>query len=72
MKTYLPPIDLPFHLQEPNSCRRCAHSFYAASDAEQQHLRCGLGGLGTMCVYERHETGSCGPAALHFKPRETV
>ena len=65
----LPPIDLPFHLQEPQSCGRCAHSFYSADDTAQRYLRCGLSEHAEQCRYERHETGTCGPAATYWKER---
>jgi hypothetical protein len=65
----LPPIDLPFHLQEPDSCRRCVHSFYSADDKAQRYLRCGRSEYSEQCCYERHETGNCGPAATNWKER---
>ena len=65
----LPPIDVPFHLQEPDSCRRCVHSFHSADDTAQRYLRCGLSEQGEQCCYERHETGTCGPAATRWKER---
>lgn len=65
----LPPIDVPFHLQEPLSCKRCKHSFYHASDTELRYLRCGRSQYSIQCRYERHETGECGPAAIHFNAR---
>lgn len=61
------PLDLPFHLQEPDSCARCRHSFFEASDRKLRHMRCGLSDQ--PCSHERHETGSCGPAAGHWKER---
>jgi hypothetical protein len=67
----LPPLDLPFHLQEPDSCRRCVHSFYSADDTAQRYLRCGLSEHAEQCRYERHETGTCGPAATYWKERGT-
>lgn len=54
-------IDLPFHLQEPNSCGRCKHSFYSADDMTRRYLRCGRAQHSQQCRYERHETGECGP-----------
>jgi hypothetical protein len=66
MTQSLPALDLPFHLQEPNSCRRCTHSYY---DIAVQRLRCGRHNYTPLCTFERHETGTCGPDALHFKVR---
>lgn len=65
----LPPIDVPFHLQDPNSCKRCIHGFYSASDRDFRYLRCGRSEYQQQCRYERHETGDCGPAAIHWKER---
>jgi uncharacterized cupin superfamily protein len=67
----LPPVDVPFHLQEPDSCKRCAHSFHSADDKAQRYLRCGRSEHSEQCRYERHETGNCGPAATHWKERGT-
>lgn len=64
------PLDVPFHLQEPNSCKRCSHSFNKTDDTQGRYLRCDRERTTTtLCVYARHETGDCGPAALHFKER---
>ena len=71
----LPPLetfethDVPFHEQEPNSCKKCTHSFYSSNDTKLRYLRCGRSDYGQQCRYERHETGTCGPAALHRKER---
>ena len=67
----LPPLDEPpFHMQDkPHSCRDCTHSFYQSSDHALRYLRCGRAEYSQQCRYERHETGTCGPAALHFKAR---
>lgn len=68
----LPPLDVPFHLQEPNSCKACKHSFFAASDPDRRYLRCSRGQYSQQCRYERHETGECGPAAIYWKARADV
>ncbi|MFM8745580.1 MAG: hypothetical protein ACKOED_02790 [Aestuariivirga sp.] len=65
----LPPIDVPFHLQEPDSCARCVHSFHSADDKAHRYLRCRLSDHAEQCRYERHETGNCGPAATYWKDR---
>ena len=65
----IPPIDAPFHMQDPNSCKRCVHSFYHAADTDLRYLRCGRSEYQQQCRYERHETGDCGPAAIHWKER---
>lgn len=65
----LPPLDVPFHLQDPHSCKRCKHSFYGADDPGFRYLRCSYNRYGQQCRYERHETGDCGPAAIHWKER---
>lgn len=61
--------EIPFHLQEPFSCKSCRHSFYGSNDRKLQHLRCGRGHYSQQCRYERHETGDCGPLAIHFRAR---
>lgn len=65
----LPPIDWPFHLQEPLSCKSCKHSFYQASDTELRYLRCSRSLYSIQCRYERHETGDCKPEALFWTER---
>jgi hypothetical protein len=65
----LPPIDIPFHLQDPHSCKRCKHSFYASNDSELRYLRCGRSFYSIQCRYERHETGDCKPEALFWTER---
>lgn len=65
----LPPLDLPFHLKEPNSCAGCKHSYYRADDA--RHLRCLLT-RGTLCVRERDLFGNCGEDPKHWKDRRDV
>jgi len=65
----LPDIDIPFHLQEPHSCKRCTHSFFDASDRQHRYMRCGRSDYDQQCVYERHETGDWGPAAIHWRER---
>lgn len=65
----LPEIDLPFHEQEPHSCKRCKHSFYAGNDPALRYLRCGRSEFSQQCRYERHETGECGPSAIYWTER---
>lgn len=65
----LPPLDLPLHLQEPDSCRRCVHSFFSADDKARRHLRCGRSEHSEQCCYERHDTGDCKSEARFFKAR---
>lgn len=65
----LPSLDVPFHLQEPNSCKKCTYSFFDASDRGQRYMRCDRSEYDQQCCYERHETGECGPAAIHWKER---
>lgn len=66
----LPHIDVPFHLQEPNSCRACKHSYFSASDTDHRYMRCGRSSHSQQCRYERHETGACGADAIFWKARE--
>lgn len=68
----LPPIDVPFHLQEPHSCKACKHSFYTLDDKSFRYLRCSHSPYQQQCRYERHETGECGPAAIYWKERADV
>jgi len=65
----LPPLDVPFHEQDPHSCKRCKHSYYRGDDRALRYLRCGVSQYNQLCVYERHETGDCGPDAIHWKER---
>lgn len=67
----LPPLDVPRHEQDPNSCKKCVHSFYAANDPGFRYLRCSRGQYSQLCCYERDKDGECGPAALHWKERNT-
>jgi len=66
----LPKMDVPHHLRDPHSCKRCVHSFYGASDPELRYLRCGRSEYSSQCRYERHETGDCKPEALYWKERQ--
>ena len=65
----LPPIDVPEYLRDPYDCRRCKHSYYDSDSIEPRNLRCGKSQFRNRCLYERHETGDCTEAALHFKLR---
>jgi hypothetical protein len=65
----LPDLDVPVYLRDPHDCRRCKHSFYTADDEDRRYLRCSRSEWQTQCRYERHVTGDCGEAALHFKQR---
>lgn len=65
----LPPIDVPLHLQDPRSCKRCKHSFYSADDTQLRYLRCGRSEYAQQCRYERHDTGDCRPEALYWTER---
>lgn len=68
----LPEIDVALHEREPRPCKRCKHSFFSKEDAALRYLRCGLSQYSQQCRYERHETGDCGPDALHWKERGYV
>ena len=69
MSKGLPEMDVPLHLRDPHPCTRCQSSFYSFEDIEQRYLRCGRSDYLQQCRYERHETGSCGPAALYWTER---
>lgn len=68
----LPPLEVPFHLQEPNSCKDCKHSYFRSDDTHHRYLRCSRHQWSQQCRYERHETGECGPAAKYWKDRCNV
>lgn len=68
----LPPLDLPFHDQEPNACRNCKHSYFKAKETASRDLRCSKVTPNQRCLYARHETGECGPAAKYWKDRRNV
>jgi hypothetical protein len=68
--TGLPNIAPPLHERDPHDCRRCVHSFYHAADDDRRYLRCARSEYQQQCRYERHYTGECTEAALHFKARE--
>lgn len=63
------PLDIPFHLQEPLSCRRCKHSGWYKKDTQFERLICMRHRYEISCTFERHETGECGPSALFWKER---
>lgn len=69
MNKGLPHMDVPLHLQDPYSCKRCSSSYYSADDTQFRYLRCGRAPHAQQCRYERHETGSCGPAAIYWTER---
>lgn len=65
----LPEIDVPLHEREPRPCKRCKHSYYSKDDKHLRYPRCQRAPFSRQCRYERHETGDCGPDALHWKER---
>lgn len=65
----LPSIDVPIHERDPRPCKACKHSFYDSRDDGLQYLRCSYSQYSERCLYQRHETGDCGPDGKHWKAR---
>ena len=65
-----PQIDIPLHLQEPSSCRRCAHHGTYRPGTGVERSICLRTPQHTSCAFERgiaDDPAVCAPQARFFK-----
>lgn len=64
--------DIPIHLREPKSCRRCSLSSTYKPGTGVERMICNRTKYQNSCTFERHESGSCGPDAKFWVQKEEI